>query len=203
MFATLGWRHCFYMAWFIGLVRKLVASLIRFSLGIPYFYRDRDIHSESSSIFAVLFFSGMIYSFCSFYWFLISFFFWIPKNCRPSILVSDLLWQYDEIQSPSMSHLLVSRRQETSPGILSFSVKALGWPLDTLPVPLLAYCECCQSSIPNYSLKKHDMTAKFLSSIFTAGHHFIDNINKRWKCKKKDIILIFSCGGFVKAFKHI
>lgn len=38
-------------------------------------------------------------------------------NCRPSILVSDIIWQYQESQPPTMSHQLL-RRNEASPGDL-------------------------------------------------------------------------------------
>jgi hypothetical protein len=37
-----------------------------------------------------------------------------PETSVPSILVSDLLWQYDDVRSPSVSHLLL-RRCEASP----------------------------------------------------------------------------------------
>lgn len=36
-------------------------------------------------------------------------------GCRPSILVSDILWQYDEPESPMNPHLLL-KRSETPPG---------------------------------------------------------------------------------------
>lgn len=37
-----------------------------------------------------------------------------PETSIPSILVSDILWQYDEFQSPVMSHQLLKRTEATS-----------------------------------------------------------------------------------------
>ncbi|KAK6915287.1 SUZ domain [Dillenia turbinata] len=44
-----------------------------------------------------------------------------PETSIPSILVSDILWQYDEVQSPSTSHQLLRRKEASSASNISTS----------------------------------------------------------------------------------